>query len=98
MMSDVKVVPAEVKRWIKPGAEVAHRDFPKRKMIAEEVIKKSQETKNADGRLERKNFTMGVMCHWFNDVGGYERGMFLTLELIPYEVAKKTRKKAAAAA
>jgi uncharacterized protein YodC (DUF2158 family) len=91
-MSDVKVEAGEPKRWIKPGTEVAHRDFPDRKMIAEDVVKKSQEVYNEHGKSERKNFTMGVMCHWFNDVGSYQRGMFLTLELIPYRKPVKKKK------
>jgi uncharacterized protein YodC (DUF2158 family) len=70
-------------KWIKPGDEVAHRDFPKRKMIAEEVIKQSR-TFMVDGKEERHVLTIGVWCHWFDNNGRYDRGRFMTMELIPF--------------
>lgn len=75
----------EDKKWIKPGKEVAHRDFPERKMIAEEVIKQSKDM-YIDGRVQKKMLTVGVWCHWFDQSGRYDRGRFLTMELIPFGV------------
>jgi len=71
------------KKWIKPGAFVAHRDFPSRKMVAEEVIKQSKDML-IDGRMQKKVLTVGVWCHWFDETGRYDRGRFLTMELFPF--------------
>ena len=77
------------KYWIKPGVEVAHRDFPKRKMIVDDILKKT-ETVAEDGEETKKTFTVGVECHWFLEDGGYARGRFLTMELIKFG-KKQTR-------
>jgi len=71
------------KYWIKPGKEVAHREFPARKMIVEEILKKS-ERMMIDGSVVEKQFIIGVDCHWFDENGRYDRGKFLTTELIEF--------------
>lgn len=76
------------KYWIKAGTEVAHRDFPDRKMIVDDILKKT-ETIIEDDKKVQKTFTVGVECHWFDEDGRYDRGRFLTMELIPF--GKKTK-------
>jgi len=78
------------KYWIKPGKEVAHREFPKRKMIVEDILKKNEKI-YVDGLLTDKQFVVGVECHWFDETGRYDRGKFLTTELI--EFGEKEEKK-----
>lgn len=78
------------KYWIKPGVEVAHRDYPKRKMIVDDILKKT-ETVTEDGEHKKKTFTVGIECHWFLEDGGYARGRFLTMELIKFGI-KQTKK------
>lgn len=83
-MSD-KQIPEQrdSKYWIKPGVEVAHRDFPERKMIVDNILKKTEDIKTSKG-LDPKTFTVGIECHWFLNDGGYARGRFLTMELLPF--------------
>lgn len=71
------------KYWIKAGTNVAHRDYPDRKMIVDDILKRS-EIIIEDGKEVSKTFTIGVECHWFNKDGKYDRGRFLTMELIPF--------------
>lgn len=71
------------KYWIKAGTEVAHRDFPERKMIVDDILKKT-EMIIEDEKEVPKTFTVGVECHWFGEDGRYDRGRFLTMELIPF--------------
>lgn len=72
------------KYWIKPGKEVAHREFPERKMIVEDVIKKTEQVIDPrQGKID-KQFIIGVDCHWFDKNGRYDRGRFLTMELIEF--------------
>lgn len=71
------------KYWIKHGTEVAHRDFPNRKMIVDDILKKT-ETIMEDNKAVSKTFTVGVECHWFGTDDRYDRGRFLTMELIPF--------------
>lgn len=75
-----KVTQRDKKYWIKPGVEVAHREHPDRKMIVDEVLKKS-ETIVEDDKEIQKTFVIGVECHWFDQHGRYDRGRFLTMEL-----------------
>ena len=72
------------KYWIKPGKEVAHREFPKRKMIVEDVIKKTEKIFDSNNEKVDKQFIIGVDCHWFDENGRYDRGRFLTMELIEF--------------
>lgn len=83
-MSDNKNIDQrDDKYWIKPGVEVAHREFPDRKMIVDDVLKKTETI--IENKLERqKTFVIGVECHWFDKEGRYDRGRFLTMELVPF--------------
>ena len=67
----------EKKYWIKPGIAVAHVDNDDIKMHVDKVLT------STNSRNER--FTDGVLCHWFNSMGGYESGKFNTTELKPFE-------------
>lgn len=71
------------KYWIKPGVEVAHRDFPDRKMIVDDILRKT-EILIEDGKKVPTTFTVGIECHWFGEDGRYDRGRFLTMELIKF--------------
>ena len=66
--------PRKAKYWIDQGVEVAHRDFPFRKMIADKVVREPI-TKHVSG----------VDCHWLDVEGRYGTGRFMTTELIPYD-------------
>lgn len=90
-MSEIEnqVSQRDKKYWIKPGVEVAHRDYPLRKMIVDDILKKT-ETVAEDGEEKQKTFTIGVECHWFLKDGSYARGRFLTMELIKFG-KKQTR-------
>ena len=72
------------KYWIKPGKEVVHKEYPGRKMIVEELIKKNEKILQ-DGKEVDKQFIIGVECHWFDDSGRYDRGRFLTTELVAFD-------------
>lgn len=76
------------KHWIKAGTEVAHRDYPDRKMIVDDILKKT-ETIIEEGKEVQKTFTVGLDCHWFDIDGRYDRGRFLTMELIPFGKTSK---------
>jgi hypothetical protein len=62
----------EEKYWMVPGICAEHKSSGHR--VTVEYIKKE---KNKEG----KTFVKGVMCHWLNEQGGYETGMFMTMEL-----------------
>jgi hypothetical protein len=84
-MIEVAVKEKEYKKdryWIDTGVEVIHRDYPKRKMIVDKVIKRSIEDFNDN--TKRKTYTIGVDCHWLDEHGVYGQGRFLTMELLPY--------------
>jgi hypothetical protein len=74
---------------MKPGVEVAHRDLPDRKMIVDDILKKTETIIEDDNKVS-KTFTVGVECHWFGADGRYDRGRFLTMELIPFGKKPKT--------
>jgi hypothetical protein len=76
------------KDWIKPGVAVAHRDYPDRKMIVDDILKRVETIKDGDKEVD-KTFTIGIECHWFLDDGGYARGRFLTMELIKFGSKRK---------
>ena len=76
------------KYWIKPGKEVAHKEFPERKMIVEDILKKNEQIQDSKGNLIDKQFVIGVECHWFDEGGRYDRGKFLTTELVEFGVKK----------
>lgn len=94
-MSDHKneVSQRDGKYWIKPGVEVAHREYPERKMIVDDVLKKTEAVKDKDGNAKPKTFVVGIECHWFDKDGRYDRGRFLTTELIKFGVDPKIVKK-----
>jgi uncharacterized protein YodC (DUF2158 family) len=71
-MAEEKIIDPD-KYWIKAGMCVAHKDMEGIRFYVEQVLVSA----NAEGR----KFTKGVLCHWFNQYGGYEKGMFLTTEL-----------------
>ena len=73
------------KYWIKTGVNVIHRDHPERKMIVDEVVKRSSPLLDENGDKKRKTFIVGVDCHWMDSEGKYGNGRFLTMELLPYE-------------
>lgn len=68
------------RRWIKTGSEVHHRDYPKRKMYVDQIVKTSKDIAG-----KKRTFVVGVDCHWINDNGDYARGRFLTMELQPWQ-------------
>jgi hypothetical protein len=70
--------------WIKTGMEVNHRDFPTRKMIVDQIVKKSVSAQGSKDD-KRKTFIVGIDCHWLDDAGSYGKGRFLTMELEPFE-------------
>lgn len=84
-MSDQKnnVVQRDDKYWIKPGVEVAHREKPDRKMIVDDILKRTEKIKDGD-EVKQKTFVIGIECHWFDEQQRYDRGRFLTMELIPF--------------
>jgi len=94
-MSDHKnqVSQRDDKYWIKPGVPVAHREFPKRKMIVDDVLKKTEKIRDSEGKDTPKTFVVGVECHWFDKNERYDRGRFLTTELIKFGSNPKTVKK-----
>ena len=73
----------EDKYWIKPGGEVAHREYPRRKMIVEEIITKTENIFD-NGEKKEKRFIVGIECHWFSEDGKYDRVRFHTTELIKW--------------
>ena len=81
---DHKVENKSDRYWIKAGVAVAHRDWPNRKMLVDEIKKQSKTIKDENGNDIRKKFVVGVDCHWFDDDGRYDKGRFLTMELIPF--------------
>jgi hypothetical protein len=70
--------------WIKTGLEVAHRDFPSRKMYVDAIIKQSKLVNDGTDKKQH-TFVLGVDCHWLDATGAFGKGRFLTMELIPYE-------------
>ena len=77
------------KYWIKPGVPVAHREFPERKMIVDDILKKTEVLIDEKGNKVPKTFTVGIECHWFDKDGRYDRGRFLTMEVIPFGKKQK---------
>jgi hypothetical protein len=71
------------KYWIKPGVHVAHREVPDRKMIVDDILKKT-ETVVENGEEKKKTFTVGIECHWWTKDKEYGRGRFLTMELMKW--------------
>lgn len=65
------------KYWIKPGMSVTHKDHEGMIMTVDKIVK----TKNKEGAL----YTKGVDCHWLDEHGGYQSGMFHTSELKEYQ-------------
>lgn len=81
---EIQVSQRDKKYWIKAGVAVAHREIPDRKMIVDEILKKQEIIKDGDKETS-KTFIVGVECHWFVGVDKkYDRGRFLTTELIKY--------------
>jgi hypothetical protein len=70
--------------WIKSGMEVVHRDYPERKMVVDQIVKKSVPVIPSK-EDKRKTFIVGVDCHWLTSSGEYGKGRFLTMELLPFE-------------
>lgn len=88
MSDQQKIEQRDDKYWIKPGVEVAHREFPDRKMIVDDVLKKSETV--VENQVEKKKtFVIGVECHWFDVDGRYDRGRFLTMELVKFGKKKQ---------
>ena len=89
-MSDIQsqISQRDDKYWIKPGVDVYHREMPDRKMIVDDILKKTEKV-SEDGKMIPKTFTIGVECHWFNKDGTYGRGRFLTMELVKWSSKKK---------
>ena len=85
-----KVSQRDKKYWIKPGVAVAHREYPDRKMIVDDVLKKTEKMVDVDQADTTKTFVVGIECHWFDKNGPYDRGRFLTMELIPYSKKKSS--------
>jgi|TARA_R100000093_G_scaffold71737_2_gene48695 hypothetical protein len=75
------------KYWIKTGTDVAHKDYPNRKMVVEKIVKTRKEKISETGEKYTKTFIVGVNCHWMTDDGSYGRGQFLTTELMPFDLA-----------
>lgn len=83
MSDQQKISQRDDKYWIKPGVEVAHREFPDRKMIVDDVLKKTETIIENESKVQ-KTFVVGVECHWFDTTGRYDRGRFLTMELLRF--------------
>jgi hypothetical protein len=64
---------AEERYWIEDGGCAVHKvtEIP---VCTERIVKRN------DGE---RVLIVGVMCHWLNEHGGYERGMLMTTELRP---------------
>lgn len=90
MSDQQKISQRDDKYWIKPGVEVAHREFPDRKMIVDDVLKKTESIVQEDKKAINKTFVIGVECHWFDKDGRYDRGRFLTMELIKFGEKRKS--------
>lgn len=84
MLDQQKISQRDDKYWIKPGVEVAHREFPDRKMIVDDVLKKTETLIEEGGTKKARTFVIGVECHWFGEDKRYDRGRFLTMELIKF--------------
>lgn len=83
MSDQQKIEQRDDKYWIKPGVEVAHREYPDRKMVVDDVLKKTESILE-DQVKKNKTFVIGVECHWFDKDGRYDRGRFLTMELVKF--------------
>jgi|SRR3972149_8181502 len=70
--------------WIKSGVEVYHRDHPHRKMYVDKVLKESKEIMEGTQKV-RRSFVRGIECHWMSGDGNYGKGIFLTIELLPWK-------------
>lgn len=88
-----KVSQRDDKYWIKPGVHVAHRELPGRKMIVDDILKKTEVIRDDSGKEIPKTFVIGVECHWFGKDERYDRGRFLTTELIKFGANPKIVKK-----
>jgi hypothetical protein len=65
------------KYWIKTGVVVRHKTYPDFKMTVERVAKKILP--------DKRTIILGVDCHWIDSSGRYQKGRFLTMDLLPYE-------------
>lgn len=65
------------KYWIKTGIVVRHKTYPDLQMTVERVAKKTLPDKRV--------LILGVDCHWIDSSGRYQKGRFLTMDLLPYE-------------
>jgi hypothetical protein len=63
------------KYWIEPGVCATHKQTGAT-VCVEKIVK---------GKEGDRIFIRGVMCHWLDDKGGYQKGMFMTMELEPCE-------------
>jgi hypothetical protein len=61
------------KYWIQPGGCAVHKKTGAH-VCVERVV-----THEHDG----KRFVRGVLCHWLDNGFGYQKGMFMTMELEP---------------
>jgi hypothetical protein len=64
------------KYWIKTGVVVRHKTYPDFQMTVERVAKKTLPDKRV--------LILGVDCHWIDSSGRFQKGRFLTMDLIPY--------------
>lgn len=83
----------QAKFWIKEGMPIAHKSNPYREMTVKRIVRKTHKFKNKDGVEIEKIWTIGIECHWISDTGSFEKGMFFTNELVPYNNQFDTHRK-----
>ena len=91
MLDQQKISQRDDKYWIKPGVEVAHREFPDRKMIVDDVLKKTETLIEEGGTKKARTFVIGVECHWFGEDKRYLKAYHCVPVLVLHQLAYSGR-------
>lgn len=67
------IATANGRYWIQPGICATHKSSGM-EVCVDNIVTRTEG--------DRK-FVKGVQCHWIDQNGGYQKGMFLTMELEP---------------
>lgn len=78
------------KNWLKEGREVCHKDNLNQKMFIEDLLKQTRERPTAEDPFKKEKTIMllGVLCHWWDKEGTFQRAKFHRDELVPIEIAE----------
>lgn len=74
------------KNWIKEGGQAAHRDNIKQRIWIEKLVFKTKDKESSGSVPDR--ILLGVVCHWYDNDGKFQRGQFHSHELIPWKIAE----------